>query len=116
MLLLRLITSLGLIASLYPAAALAADRPVVVELYTSQGCSSCPPANAYLNELSRDRRDVLPLAFHGTYWDRLGWKDPYSVQAATDGQDQYGHRFGDGFYTPEIVIAGRGGPVRSHPP
>jgi hypothetical protein len=67
----RLITTLGLIAGLYPAAALAAERPVVVELYTSQGCSSCPPANAYLNELSRGRRDVLPLAFHVTYWDRL---------------------------------------------
>ncbi len=114
MLLLRLITSLGLIASLYPAAALAADRPVVVELYTSQGCSSCPPANAYLNELSRDRRDVLPLAFHVTYWDRLGWKDPYSLQAATDRQDQYGHRFGDGSYTPEIVVDGATGLVGSH--
>src|SRR5258708_29634876 len=114
MLLLRLITSLGLIASLYPAAALAADRPVVVELYTSQGCSSCPPANAYLNELSRDRRDVLPLAFHVTYWDRLGWKDPYSLQAATDRQDQYGHRFGDGSYTPEIVVDGAIGLVGSH--
>jgi hypothetical protein len=97
----RLITTLGLIAGLYPAAAVAAERPVVVELYTSQGCSSCPPANAYLNELSRDRHDVLPLAFHVTYWDRLGWKDPYSLQAATDRQDQYGHRFGDGSYTPE---------------
>src|SRR5258708_16770457 len=114
MLLLRLITSLGLIASLYPAAALAADRPVVVELYTSQGCSSCPPANAYLNELSRDRRDVLPLAFHVTYWDRLGWKDPYSLQAATDRQGQYGHRFGDGSYTPEIVVDGATGLVGSH--
>src|SRR5258706_13881881 len=110
----RLITTLGLIAGLYPAAALAADRPIVVELYTSQGCSSCPPANAYLNELSRDRRDVLPLAFHVTYWDRLGWKDPYSLQAATDRQDQYGHRFGDGSYTPEIVVDGATGLVGSH--
>src|SRR5260221_3636351 len=110
----RLITSLGLIAGLYPAAAIAAERPVVVELYTSQGCSSCPPANAYLNELSRDRRDVLPLAFHVTYWDRLGWKDPYSLQAATDRQDQYGHRFGDGSYTPEIVVDGATGLVGSH--
>src|ERR1700740_1648836 len=105
----RLITSLGLIAGCYPAAAIAAERPVVVELYTSQGCSSCPPANAYLNELSRDRRDVLPLAFHVTYWDRLGWKDPYSLQAATDRQNQYGHRFGDGSYTPEIVVDGAAG-------
>src|SRR5258708_40035329 len=110
----RLITSLGLIAGLYPAAAIAAERPVVVELYTSQGCSSCPPANAYLNELSRDRRDVLALAFHVTYWDRLGWKDPYSLQAATDRQDQYGHRFGDGSYTPEIVVDGATGLVGSH--
>src|ERR1700760_1186648 len=108
-----LIASLGLAAALVPAAAAAADRPVVVELYTSQGCSSCPPANAYLNELSKDRRDVLPLAFHVTYWDRLGWKDPYSLQAATDRQDQYGHRFGDGSYTPEIVVDGAIGLVGS---
>jgi hypothetical protein len=110
----RLLTSLGLIAGLYPVTGFAAERPVVVELYTSQGCSSCPPANAYLNELSRDRRDVLPLAFHVTYWDRLGWKDPYSLQAATDRQDQYGHRFGDGSYTPEIVVDGAAGLVGSH--
>src|SRR5260370_27755350 len=110
----RLTTSLGLIAGLNPAAPIAAARPVVVELYTSQGCSSCPPANAYLNELSRDRRDVLALAFHVTYWDRLGWKDPYSLQAATDRQDQYGHRFGDGSYTPEIVVDGAAGLVGSH--
>src|ERR1700682_1576284 len=110
----RLITTLGLIAGLYPAAAVAAERPIVVELYTSQGCSSCPPANAYLNELSRDRRDILPLAFHVTYWDRLGGKDPYSLQAATDRQDQYGHRFGDGSYTPEIVVDGAAGLVGSH--
>lgn len=91
---------------LTPALALAADRPVVVELFTSQGCSSCPPANAYLNELARKRSDVLPLAFHVTYWDRLGWKDPFSLQAATARQDVYGHRFGDGSYTPEIVVDG----------
>src|ERR1700681_983010 len=109
----RLLTTLGLIAGLYPAAAVAAERPIVVELYTSQGCSSCPPANAYLNELSRDRRDILPLAFHVTYWDRLGWKDPYSLQAATDRQDRYGHRFGDGSYTPEIVVDGAAGMVGS---
>ncbi|MGA7807781.1 DUF1223 domain-containing protein [Bradyrhizobium sp.] len=110
----RLLPSLALIAGLCPVAGFAAERPVVVELYTSQGCSSCPPANAYLNELSKDRRDVLPLAFHVTYWDRLGWKDPYSLQAATDRQDQYGHRFGDGSYTPEIVVHGAAGLVGSH--
>ncbi len=110
----RLLPSLALVAGFYPVAGFAAERPVVVELYTSQGCSSCPPANAYLNELSKGRRDVLPLAFHVTYWDRLGWKDPYSLQAATDRQDQYGHRFGDGSYTPEIVVDGAAGLVGSH--
>src|SRR5712671_7394145 len=110
----RLITTLGLIAGLYPAAAIAAERPVVVELFTSQGCSSCPPANAYLNEMVRDRRDVLALAFHVTYWDRLGWRDPFSLEAATERQDRYGHRFGDGSYTPEMVIDGSVGLVGSH--
>src|ERR1700760_4107898 len=109
----RLIASLGLAAALIPAAAAAADRPVVVELFTSQGCSSCPPANAYLNELAKDRRDVLPLAFHVTYWDRLGWKDPFSLEAATDRQDRYGPRFGDGSYTPEIVVDGASSHVGS---
>jgi hypothetical protein len=110
--LLRLVLSLGLLASLSPVAGFAAERPVVVELFTSQGCSSCPPANAYLNELSRGR-DVLALAFHVTYWDRLGWKDPFSLPAATDRQGVYGRRFGDGSYTPEIVVDGAASMVGS---
>jgi len=109
----RLVLSLGLIAGLSPAAGFAAERPVVVELFTSQGCSSCPPANAYLNELSRGGRDVLALAFHVTYWDRLGWKDPFSMEAATDRQGVYGRRFGDGSYTPEIVVDGAASMVGS---
>jgi hypothetical protein len=108
---LRLIVPLALAAVLAPA--VAADRPVVVELFTSQGCSSCPPANAYLNELVRDRGDVLALAFHVTYWDRLGWKDPFSMEGATERQDRYGHKFGDGSYTPEIVIDGASSHVGS---
>jgi hypothetical protein len=110
---LRLIVPLALAAALASVAASAADRPVVVELFTSQGCSSCPPANAYLNELARDRSDLLALAFHVTYWDRLGWKDPFSMQAATERQDRYGHKFGDGSYTPEIVIDGASSHVGS---
>jgi hypothetical protein len=109
----RLVLSLGLIASLVPAVAGAAERPVVVELFTSQGCSSCPPANAYLNEMVRQRRDVLALAFHVTYWDRLGWKDPFSIEAATDRQSVYGRRFGDGSYTPEMVVDGAASAVGS---
>jgi hypothetical protein len=105
---------LGGLAVLMPGAALAAERLVVVELFTSQGCSSCPPANAFLNELSKQPSDVLALAFHVTYWDYLGWKDPFSLPVATDRQAQYGRRFGDGSYTPEIVVDGAAGLVGSY--
>jgi hypothetical protein len=91
----------------------AQPRPVVVELFTSQGCSSCPPADRFLSELSDTRSDVLPLAFHVTYWNQLGWKDPFSLDAATERQAQYGRRFGDGSYTPEMVIDGKTGVVGS---
>jgi hypothetical protein len=104
----------GLALGFLPVMASAGERPVVVELFTSQGCSSCPPANTFLNEMSKDRSDVLPLAFHVTYWDRLGWRDPFSLEAATARQDRYGHRFGDGSYTPEMVIDGSVGLVGSY--
>jgi hypothetical protein len=109
----RLVLLLGLFAGLSPVVANATERPVVVELFTSQGCSSCPPANAYLNEMVRQRRDVLALAFHVTYWDRLGWKDPFSLESATDRQAVYGRRFGDGSYTPEMVVDGASSAVGS---
>jgi hypothetical protein len=84
----------------------AATRPVVVELFTSQGCSSCPPADAMLRELAR-RRDVLALGFHISYWDRLGWKDPLSSDSATDRQKTYARRFNGGqVYTPQMVVDG----------
>ena len=111
---LRIPLLVGLLFGLFPATASAGERPVVIELFTSQGCSSCPPANAFLNEMSKGRADVLPLAFHVTYWDRLGWKDPFSLEAATVRQDRYGHRFGDGSYTPEMVVNGSVGLVGSH--
>ena len=111
---LRISVLVGLGLGVIPATVFAGERPVVVELFTSQGCSSCPPANAFLNEMSRGRSDVLPLAFHVTYWDRLGWKDPFSLEAATARQDHYGHRFGDGSYTPEMVVDGNVGLVGSH--
>ena len=104
---------IGGLAAVSSGMAQAAERPVVVELFTSQGCSSCPPANAFLNELSKQPSDVLALAFHVTYWDYLGWKDPFSLQLATDRQAQYGRRFGDGSYTPEIVVDGAAGLVGS---
>ena len=92
--------------------AFAASRPVVVELFTSEGCSSCPPADAYLTSLT-GRRDVLPLAFHVTYWNSLGWRDPFSTEAATSRQANYAGRLGGGSYTPEMVVDGRRGLVGS---
>ena len=107
------IIATGVVLGWLPAMAAAAERPVVVELFTSEGCSSCPPADAFLTELSRGRRDILPLAFHVTYWNSLGWRDPFSMPAATQRQAQYGARFGDGSYTPEMVVDGRKGLVGS---
>lgn len=82
-------------------------RPVVVELFTSQGCSSCPPADALLRELALGRADVLPLAFHVTYWDRLGWPDRFALAAATARQRGYARISGVGtIYTPQMVVDG----------
>lgn len=94
--------------SLLPmAAASARAQPVVVELFTSEGCSSCPPADRFLSELVRDRHDVLALAFHVTYWNILGWRDPYSLQSATDRQNDYAAAFGSSsVFTPQLVVDG----------
>ena len=88
-------------------AASAAERPVVVELFTSQGCSSCPPADRFLTELAQGHRDLLVLAFHITYWNYLGWRDPYSFTAATDRQTRYANRLSEGkLFTPQMVVNG----------
>jgi hypothetical protein len=84
-----------------------AAHPTVVELFQSQGCSSCPPAEANVAAVS-DRADVLALAFEVDYWDRLGWKDTFSKAAWTARQYAYAHAMArDGVYTPQVVVNGR---------
>lgn len=84
----------------------AADRPLVIELFTSQGCSSCPPAERYVNSLANNP-NLLPLAFHVDYWDQYGWKDPYSSPEHTQRQRQYRHHFHiSSLYTPQVIVNG----------
>src|SRR5260370_38334763 len=89
-----------------PVPATVDDMPVVVELFTSQGCSSCPPADLFLGKLA-ERHDVLALAFHVDYWDYIGWKDPFAFKIATERQYSYGHALDLNLaYTPQRVIGG----------
>src|SRR5512134_2402114 len=89
-----------------PVAAGEQGKPrAVVELFTSQGCSSCPPADRLLAELGEDPA-VLPLAFHVDYWDHLGWRDPFSSPRWSERQGRYARTLGRGLYTPQLVVAG----------
>ncbi len=81
-------------------------QPVVVELFTSQGCSSCPPADVALAQVA-DRPDVIALSFGVTYWDSLGWKDTFARREFTARQQDYAQRLGHAPYTPEVIAGGR---------
>lgn len=86
----------------------AAPRPVVVELFTSQACSDCPPADALLSEIQTQQPDVLALDLHVTYWNGAGWNDPYALRDATDLQKYYAAlRHSMEVYTPEAVVDGK---------
>ncbi len=89
-------------------------RPVVVELFTSQGCSSCPPADAFMESLARDP-GIVAITRPVTYWDRLGWKDTLAREANTRQQQTYAAQggTGSGVYTPQMMVAGRFGVVGS---
>lgn len=93
----------------------AQTNPVVVELFTSQGCSSCPPADAVLGELA-GRDDVIALALHVDYWDYIGWKDTFATPAFTDRQHAYAFAAGARtVYTPQIVVGGVDDVIGSDP-
>jgi hypothetical protein len=87
-------------------AAEAAPDVTVVELFTSQGCSSCPPADAFLGELAK-RPDVIALGFHVDYWDYIGWQDRFASPGGTDRQRRYAGGLGSRYvYTPQMVVDG----------
>ena len=104
--------------SAVPAAA--ESRPaVVLELFTSQGCSSCPAADRLLSRLGREARTdglvLVPLAFHVDYWDRIGWVDPFASSRWSARQRRYAEVFGRrSIYTPQVVLNGRAELVGSH--
>jgi hypothetical protein len=96
----------------------AAEVPVVVELFTSEGCSSCPPADELLAKLEKTQpvpgARLIVLSEHVDYWNRLGWRDPFSSASFTDRQRQYVESLNqDGAFTPEAVVDGRTGFVGS---
>ncbi len=79
----------------------------ILELFTSEGCSSCPPADRLLPQLASTDVNIIPLSFHVDYWDRYGWKDPFSNASFTDRQRDYAKRFKlESIYTPQLVING----------
>lgn len=103
-LLLPLLTGLSLLAAPVYAEL---DRPVVVELFTSQGCSSCPEADALLAELA-PRDDIIALALHVDYWDYIGWEDPFGDPAHAERQRAYAAVGGRrSVYTPELIVQGQ---------
>ena len=101
------VAGLALVAMFGVTAAIADESsPTVVELFTSQGCSSCPPADKYLGQLAQ-RKDLIALSFHVDYWDYIGWKDTFALPESTARQRRHGRSLNSRYvYTPEMVIDG----------
>lgn len=103
----RLALALAALCTLFATAVRAGDQPVVVELFTSQGCSACPPADALLWQLAR-RDDVIALALHVDYWDYLGWADGFADPLYTERQRAYARAAGKRMvYTPQMIVGGQ---------
>lgn len=111
----KLISAATLVFCTFFSASLnAQDRAVVVELFTSQGCASCPPADAILHGLAA-RKGVIALALHVDYWDYIGWKDRYAKASHTKRQRGYAHVAGrDMIYTPQMIVNGIDDVVGAH--
>lgn len=111
----KLISAVTLTFCAFASASLnAQDRTVVVELFTSQGCASCPPADAILHKLA-ERDDVIALALHVDYWDYIGWKDRFAKASHTKRQRGYAREAGrDMIYTPQMVVNGIDDVVGAH--